>query len=83
MQKFFSIEIPSYYFQENKLVIEELTIHDEEIQDVLDNGECETEIDAICELLYEHIEECNQQYVNTILLSEEQVKILKEQLTNF
>ena len=83
MQKFFSIEIPSYYFQENKLVIEELTIHDEEIQEVLDSGEFETEIDAIYELIYDHIEECNHKYINTILLTEEQLKILKEQLTNF
>jgi hypothetical protein len=83
MQKFFSIEIPSYHSQKNKIVIEELVIHDEEIQEVLDSGEFETEIDAIYELIYDHIEECNHKYINTILLTEEQLKILKEQLTNF
>jgi hypothetical protein len=83
MQKFFSIEIPSYYFQENKLVIDELNIHDEEIQEVLDSGEFETEIDAIYELIYDHIEECNHKYINTILLTEEQLKILKEQIMKF
>jgi hypothetical protein len=83
MQKFFSIEIPSYYFRKNELVLDELTIDDEEIQEVLDSGECETETDAICELLYDHIEECNHKYVNTILLSEEQLKILKEQIMKF
>lgn len=83
MQKFFSIEIPSYYFRKNELVLDELTIDDEEIQEVLDSGECETETDAICELLYDHIAECNQQYVNSILLTEEQLKILKEQIIKF
>jgi hypothetical protein len=83
MQKFFSIEIPSYYYRKNELVLDELTIYDEEIQEVLDSGEFETEIDAICELLYEYIDECNQQHVNTILLSEEQLKILKEQILKF
>ncbi len=83
MQKFFSIEIPSYYYRKNELVLDELTIYDEEIQEVLDSGEFETEIDAICELLYDYIEECNHKYVNTILLSEEQLKILKEQILKF
>jgi hypothetical protein len=83
MQKFFSIEIPSYHSQKNKIVIEELVIHDEEIQEVLDYGECETENEAILLLINEYADECSQQFVNTVILDEEQLKILKEQIIKF
>jgi ATP-dependent Lon protease len=83
MQKFFSIEIPSYHSQKNKIVIEELIIHDEEIQEVLDSGECETENEAILLLINEYADECSQQFVNTVILDEEQLKILKEQIIKF
>lgn len=83
MQNFFSIEIPSYHSQKNKIVIEELIIHDEEIQEVLDSGECETENEAILLLVNEYADECSQQFVNTVILDEEQLKILKEQIMKF
>jgi hypothetical protein len=83
MQNFFSIEIPSYHSQKNKIVIEDLIIHDEEIQEVLDSGECETENEAILLLVNEYADECSQQFVNTVILDEEQLKILKEQIIKF
>ena len=83
MQNFFSIEIPSYHSQKNKIVIEDLIIHDEEIQEVLDSGEFETENEAILLLVNEYADECSQQFVNTVILDEEQLKILKEQIIKF
>lgn len=82
MQKFFSIEIPSILAPSQYLKVIPFEIHDDEIQELIIDGFCDNEIDAIRELLNDHYDECNQQFVNSLVITDIQFgelkKIIKE-----
>ena len=78
MQNFFSIEIPSLLAPSQYLKVIPFEIHDDEIQELIDDGLCDTEIDAIGEILNDHYDECNQQFVNSLVITDTQFKELKK-----
>lgn len=78
MQNFFSIEIPSLLAPSQYLKVIPFEIHDDQIQELIDDGFCDTEIDAIGEILNDHYDECNQQFVNSLVITDTQFKELKK-----
>lgn len=78
MQKFFSIEIPGLLAPSQNLKVIPFEIHDDEIQELIDDGFCDNEIDAIRELLNDHYDECNQQFVNSLVITDTQFNELKK-----
>lgn len=78
MQNFFSIEIPSLLAPTQYLKVIPFEIHDDEIQELIDDGFCDNEIDAVREILNDHYDECDQQFVNSLVITETQFDELKK-----